>query len=339
MQKKLFIGVDFSKHKFDVTVLEIIEQKSVLHETFENDQPGYKTFLRWMSKQSKIGRSDWVFCGEHTGLYSRGLSNFLFKKKLTVWLENPLQIKRCSGMKRAKNDRIDSLEIARYAMRYIDKKVDYKPDSKEIEALQLLSAYRKRLVKMKVAIENAAKETRRVIVRDQTCRFIYESSIREIERIKKKIKTIEEMMLKTIINSDLKTNYHLMCSIKGVGIITAVEIMIHTDNFKSFETPRQLACYCGCAPFPNESGTIKKGNRISNLANRELKVLMTQCARSAALYNPQMQKYYQRKKAQGKNDKVVINNIRNKLIHLIFAVVKSGEAYKENYLNQFEKCA
>jgi transposase len=92
-------------------------------------------------------------------------------------------------------------------------------------------------------------------------------------------------------------------------------------------------------PFPDESGTIKKGNRISNLANKELKVLLTQCARSAAQYNPELRKYYQRKKAEGKIDRVVINNIRNKLVHRIFAVVKSGKVYQEDYLNSLAKVA
>lgn len=338
MQKKLFIGIDFSKDKFDATILRSVEQKSFPQETFDNDPEGYKAFLRWVTKQSEIKRSDRLFCGEHTGLYSRGLSNFLFKKDLTIWLENPLQIKCCTGIKRAKSDRIDSLEIARYAIRYIDKKVDYKPESKDVEGLRLLSSYRGRLVKMKVVLEVSAKETRRAISRDVTSRYVFEASDSDIERINKRIREVEDKMLKIILNGDMKRNYLLICSIKGVGMITAVEMLIHTNNFSAFETARQLACYCGCAPFPNESGKINKGDRISRLANKDLKVLLTQCARSAAQYNPELRKYYQRKKEAGKTGRVVINNIRNKLIHRIFAVVKSGEAYRENYLNRLAEC-
>jgi hypothetical protein len=46
-----------------------------------------------------------------------------------------------------------------------------------------------------------------------------------------------------------------------------------------------MASYSGVAPFPNESVTMNKDSHISHLANRELKVLLTQCARSAAQYN------------------------------------------------------
>jgi hypothetical protein len=34
------------------------------------------------AKQSKVKRDDWLFCGEHTGVYSRGVSDFLAKKEL-----------------------------------------------------------------------------------------------------------------------------------------------------------------------------------------------------------------------------------------------------------------
>ncbi|MDR1222696.1 MAG: transposase [Tannerella sp.] len=104
MKKFLFIGIDFSKSKFDVSVIEEIERKNIAQATFENSETDYRNFPKWTSKQSKIKWDDWRFCGEHTGLYSRGLSDYLAGKQLFIWLENPLQIKRSSGIKRAKND-------------------------------------------------------------------------------------------------------------------------------------------------------------------------------------------------------------------------------------------
>ena len=339
MKKFLFIGIDFSKSKFDVSILENIEQKSFLQETFENSETGYKSFLRWVSKQSKINRCDWLFCGEHTGVYSRNLSNFLAQKSLFIWLENPLQIKRSSGIKRAKTDRYDSLVIAQYACRYIDRAVAYKPAESQIESLQLLVAYRTRLVKSKVSIEVGANEMRKVIKRDAMARLIYEKSHVEVKRIKKQINDIERKMHETIMNSVLKENYLLINSIKGVGMQTAVMLIIHTDNFSGFQTARQIASYCGSAPFPDASGKIDKGNHISRLANKELKVLLSQCAHSAILYNSEIAAYAQRKTNEGKPKRVVINNVRNKLIQIIFAIVKSKIPYRENYLNPFAECA
>jgi transposase len=339
MENFLFIGIDFSKSKFDVSVMENIGTKEYRQAVFENAETGYREFLKWLPRQSKIKRDKWLFCGEHTGLYSRKLADFLVKKRLFIWLENPLQIKQCSGIKRAKTDSIDACMIASYACRYRDEAKAYKPAGKELDALKLLSAYRSRLVKNRVALQVAATETRRAMPRNTMARFIFESSMRDIERIKKEIADIETKMHKTIMQSELKENYLLINSIKGVGMQTAIALLIHTNNFENFANARQLAAYCGCAPFPNKSGTIDKGTHISRLANAEIKVLLTQCAASAIQHNRELAAYFERKTAVGKPKRLVINNVRNKLIQRIFAVVTSKISYCENYLNPFAECA
>ena len=179
-----------------------------------------------------------------------------------------------------------------------------------------------------------------MINRDSTSRFIFENSLRDIERIKKEIEILETKMHEIIMGNQLKQNYLLVVSIKGVGMITAIALIVHTDNFTTFETARQLACYCGVVPFEKTSGTsINGGNHISRLANKDIKVLLTQCARCAVQYDKELAAYYVRKIAQGKKDRVVINNVRNKLIHRIFAIVTSKIPYRENYLNPCADCA
>jgi len=116
-------------------------------------------------------------------------------------------------------------------------------------------------------------------------------------------------------------------------------MIIHTNNFVGFENARQITSYCGCAPFPNQSGTIDKGNHISRLANKEQKILLSQCAVSAIKHNKEMITYAQRKMAEGKSKRVVINNVRNRLIQRIFAVVTNKTPYREYYLNPLAKCA
>ncbi|MDR1356090.1 MAG: IS110 family transposase, partial [Tannerellaceae bacterium] len=67
MKKFLFIGIDFSKSKFDVSVTEDIDTKEHKQAVFENVEAGYVEFLKWLPLQSKIKRESWLFCGEHTG--------------------------------------------------------------------------------------------------------------------------------------------------------------------------------------------------------------------------------------------------------------------------------
>jgi transposase len=74
------------------------------------------------------------------------------------------------------------------------------------------------------------------------------------------IENTEQKMHDAVINSSLKENCLLINSIKGAGMQTAVMMIIHTNNFAGFDNARQIASYCGCAPFPNQSGTVDKGN-------------------------------------------------------------------------------
>lgn len=45
-----------------------------------------------------------------------------------------------------------------------------------------------------------------------------------------------------------------------------------------------------------------------------------------------LQDYYPRKVKEGKNKMLVLNTVRNKLIHRVYAVVARGEKYDKNYV-------
>lgn len=45
----------------------------------------------------------------------------------------------------------------------------------------------------------------------------------------------------------------------------------------------------------------------------------------------ELQVYYQRKVKEGKNRMLILNAVRNKLIHRVYAVVRRNEKYDKNY--------
>ena len=83
-----------------------------------------------------------------------------------------------------------------------------------------------------------------------------------------------------------------------------------------------MASYCGIAPFYESSGSsvFHKAN-TSGYSNRRLKGILTQAARSAITHNPTLRQYYLRMKAQGKPYGVILNNVNNKLVHILFSLV------------------
>ncbi|WP_428225899.1 transposase [Flavobacterium sp.] len=83
------------------------------------------------------------------------------------------------------------------------------------------------------------------------------------------------------------------------------------------------------APFEHTSGkSIKGKSRVSNMANKKLKKRLHMCALAAATYDPELKAYYQRKVAQNKNKLLILNNIKNKLIHRICSCIKENRCYQ-----------
>jgi len=60
-----------------------------------------------------------------------------------------------------------------------------------------------------------------------------------------------------------------------------------------------------------------------------MKAILTNAAKSAIQYSPEIRNYYQKRLKEGKHKKIVVNIIRNKLISRVFAVIRRGTPYVE----------
>ena len=60
-----------------------------------------------------------------------------------------------------------------------------------------------------------------------------------------------------------------------------------------------------------------------------MKTILTNAVKSAIQCDKELKQYYQRRIAEGKHKKVVVNIIRNKLISRVFAAVRRGTPYIE----------
>ena len=150
-----------------------------------------------------------------------------------------------------------------------------------------------------------------------------------LQQLKAALKKIDDQIRKTIMqNNDFKHSYNLLNSIPGIGIQTITYLLIVTRNFTLFNHPKKLACYCGVAPFPYQSGTSIKGkNKVHHFANKKLKSLLQMCAMNAKRYDFEIGHYFHKKIEEGKNKMLVYNNIRNKLLKRVFAVIKRQQPY------------
>lgn len=331
--KKLFIGIDFSKGKYDATIISacgLHEFGTREHGTFPNTVKGHRSFHKWVKSHSDGSEADeWLFCGEDTGSCSVSLSDWLYGRGCDIWIENAYAIKHSSGIQRVKNDKADSAAIAEYAWRHQDKAVVYEPMSEPLRQLREVFLYRHKLVQQKVAMEVRDKD-KAATWHGAAVTFIKRKSKHLMAEINKAISQCDKM-IDEIIDSDeeLKENYAIITSIKGVARQNAACVMIYTNNFRRFDyDPRKLACYYGVAPFAKQSGTsVNTPARTSHFANKLIKALLGQAAHIATIYNTEIREYYQRLIKRGKKPQVAINNVKNKLLRIIVALVRKKEKY------------
>ena len=256
------------------------------------------------------------------------------KKSAFVWVEMAVQILRSIGMQRGKNDQVDAKRIAEYAMRYQDRRIQWNPTSIEQSTLNDLMSLRERLIRTRnmllVPIKElkSAGELQRAQLLEKACGHTLQGIDREITEIEKKI----DELLKSV--SSLKNNITLITTIPGIGKWTALAFVLATNNFSRKMNSKQLASYCGCAPFEHQSGSSVRGKtRVSHMANKALKKLLTLCASSLINMKNDLADYYRRKVAEGKNKMSVINALRNKLIHRICVVVERQTPYLPSLIN------
>ena len=325
-----FIGIDISKATLDFAV--VFANKLLFHYQTSNDKSGIESFIKHLKVQSPDANfSNCLYCMEHTGIYNNPTLNFLRIKKANIWVEHPIHIKETLGMIRGKNDKIDAQRIACYAYKNREEVRLWVPKRDGIQKLDRLTASRNRLIKVRKMLQSPLTDCKEFISQKEYCES-KKAYRRTLDALNDDIKQLNKDICETIQNdSYLKELYDLVESVKGIGPVIATEILIVTNEFKSIDQPKKLACHVGVVPFTYASGKYKGKAKTSNKANKQLKALLHNGAMSAIQHSPEIRQYYLRKTDEGKNEMLVINNVCNKLIHRIFACVQRKEKYKDFY--------
>src|SRR5471030_2172589 len=330
MEFEFFIGTDVSKSELDFAVMQ--GQTLLFHKEIANQPEAIKGFIKELAKLPGFDLSKAIFCMEHTGIYNNHLLAGLFKKKANVCLEAATQIKNSLGNIRGKNDKIDAIRIGDYAYTQRNKLRLWQPKREVIQQLAHLAALRSRLID--------AKKSLRIPMGEHDVFSTKKIAKQTIQGCSHSLKAIDEDMIRVetamdkIIAADeeLKRLFTLVTSVTGIGKVTAVQILITTNEFKEISNPKKFACYSGVAPFTDDSGKVKRKARVSPMANKKVKTLLHLSAIVAMRHNSDLKLYYERMVNQEKKNKMsVINAVRNKLVLRVFACVNQNRKFEKNY--------
>lgn len=342
--EKIFIGIDVSKETVDVSVVlkdEYEKPACLAYGKFENAPRGFVQMLALARKEGKkLGMDDacLLFCCECTGCYDSRLCNWLVGRGLFIWRESALQIKRSLGLRRGKDDKSDSEAIAMYAMRHADNAVCYKPDSPTLTSMQELIVYRKQLVERRTACMARLKQMECMDASVRSA-FIVKDLKGEIDNLVKRIALCEERLAETIKeDEEILHTYEIVTSFCGIGLVCAAAIIAYSGNFKKLSSSRSMACYCGLVTFYADSGTsVHHQDGTKHICNKDLKAYLTNAVLCAIKYNSPISLYYQRLLNKGKLPQVAKNNVKHKILHILYAMVKNDSPFDEGYEDLHKK--
>lgn len=325
-----FLGVDVSKSTLDLALIK--DGELLLEEQIANKVSAIRTFFKQLVEKANIPIDQLMVCMEHTGIYNYQILQVLVGKKICVCVEPALQIKQSQGMVRGKNDRVDAVRIAQYAYKNRAQLRIWKPQRLALQTLKALLGQRERLINVKVQLQIPLQEAVG-FVDPSIVKSLRQSTTLTMKAIEKNIQFVEGEIDKLIEKDQLiATHLQRASSVPGIGKITALNIILSTNNFERITDPKKFACYCGVAPFEHSSGSSIRGKtRVSRLANMTMKKLLHLAAMAAISSKGEIREYYQRKVTEGKNKMSVINAVRNKLITRVFVCVNQNRSYEKMY--------
>ncbi|RNL85398.1 IS110 family transposase [Sinomicrobium pectinilyticum] len=322
---RYFIGIDVSKRTLDVAILK---EQTTSSFVFDNTVKGIRAFLRLLRNQG-IALRDTLICMEHTGVYGRLVLSKLLEKQANICVEMALRIARSMGIQRGKNDKIDAIRIARYAAKNCDELALYQPVPEILEKVKILVKIREKLVHFRADLSKHPNEIKAFA--PELGKLAEKNIKKTINCLTKEINRIEAELRALVLSDDkLNTTIGLVTSVTGIGMMTALYLTIFTNFFTRYHNPKQLACYCGVVPFEHTSGSsVEKNSRVHHIANKTLKKQLHMCALVAVRCDPEIKIYFERKAEEGKNKMLLLNNVRNKLVLRVCAVIKRQKPYQK----------
>lgn len=299
-------GIDTGKHRLDVAIDGSKEQLQV-----ENTPEGHQVLSGWL-RQHRVKRIGI----EASGGYEQAVVQQLRRDRFVIVVFQPAQVRAYAmfHLQRAKNDKIDAALIA--ACTAATRKIHAAPDPR-------LAPFAVRLT----MIEQLGEDIARLKTRCESCRSdarirrTWEQQITQLQALLK----AELAGLVTAIRQhrDLALRLTLIASVRGVGLRTAVAILVRMPEIGRI-TREQAAALAGLAPYDDDSGD-RSGQRHIDGGRARLRTSLYCAALPAAFrWNAHLMALYSRLTAAGKRHKVVLVACARKLLCFVNSVVQRG---------------
>jgi transposase len=334
---KLVAGIDVAQKELVVCLGRISDDFSTelfSHKTFPNTSKGFISLVEWANKQAQKIAVEFVM--EATGVYHESLAYFLAGKSLPVSIVLPNKISNYSKTLNVKTvtDKTASEAITQFGL---ERKLDnWQPPKPVYKMLRQLTRERDQVLQAKTVAKNQLHAEQSEA----------EPNIRSLERIKLHIafldKQEKEIMseVRKLVTGDeeIKNLSTLLCSITGIGLLTAVIVLAETNGFDLIRNKRQLTSYTGLDVKEKQSGTSVKGKpKISKHGNRYLRKAMHLPALAAIRHDERYKAIFIRLVSKHGIKMKATVAVQRKLLEMTYTIYKSQTVYDKNYLTKKEE--
>ena len=139
----------------------------------------------------------------------------------------------------------------------------------------------------------------------------------------KEILQLEKQVLKAVV---LEGAFKLLTTIKGVGPILGLTIMLETGDIARFASAGDYASYCRCVKSLRESNKKKKGTGNRKAGNKYLSWAFSEVAHYLIRFEPKVKRFYERKK-QKRNGIVAMRAVAHKIARAVFHMLTNNQEF------------
>jgi transposase len=297
--------------------------------TFPNTTKGFEPFVAWVNKLTEADVPV-RFVMEATGVYHESLAYYLDENgyEVSIVLPNKISNYVRTLEKKTVTDQTASEAISLFGL---ERKLDQWSRPKGIfKKLRQLTRERSQLIELRTICKNQLHAEQAEA----------EPHKKSIIRLKKRIELLnnQEQEIRTELKEFIKTDAEvqrfviLLCSISGVGLLTAAAVLGETNGFDLIRNKRQLTSYAGLDVQEKQSGTSVRGKpRISKKGNKHLRKAMHLPALAAIRHDERYKAVFARLVSRhGIKMKAAIA-VQRKLLEMMFTVFKKQEKYDKDY--------
>jgi len=335
---KQVLGVDVAQKELVVTLGKLVDDLTIdlyAHKVFKNNTLGFVSLLTWVQSLSSKDL-EVHFVMEATGVYHQKFAYYLEDKGVNLSIVLPNKISNYMRTLDTKTitDKTASQAICQFGL---ERTLDFwKPPKRIYKELQQLTRERSQIVDERVIVKNQLHAEKSEAHPNQSSLRRLKLRIEFLNKQEQEIK----IEIQEIVDSDpiFKKELKKICTIPGVGILTAVIVLAETNGFELIRNKKQLTSYAGLDVKQKQSGTsVNKKTRISKKGNRNLRKAMHLPSLAAVKYNQTHKELYIRLVAKSGIKMKGLIAVQRKLLELIYVIHKNKTVFYQNY--EYEKRA